>query len=237
MAIIRLRASAATLDSLILRTAACAGDVVDGARPATADQKWSNTAILRALNDMMAEMYVEMGIHNPDAVTLEVDVTYTGGAESIELANNAASSFAINGVLETLNGIPTLLRRVDSLNIDRYRTEGAEPSIETERVWTMRDELLLLRPIPANDVALTLLVTGAPFELTSGSIGGTDQHPFPVGHEELMCNGAANRLQYPNDQLPIGRMMHYNRLWQKWQQTCDLYQGQRFPVDNRRWKG
>lgn len=236
MAIIRVRAAPSTLDNLVLRVAMAVGDVVDGARPSTADQKFTNARIVRAISDMMAHMYSEMGAQNPDTIVTEASITYTGGSDAVEIGNNNATTYSIYGVFETINGVRTLLRHVDYLMIERFRTEGEEPAKENERVWAQRDEYLLLRPIPANDTTLVLALLDAPFELTTGSLGGTDQHPFPVQHEELLCLGAANRLQYPNDQLPAGRQMHYNVLWQAWQRDCDRYQGPRFPQDTRRWR-
>jgi hypothetical protein len=234
MAVRRTRRSAATLDTLLIRVRRAVGDIVDDAAPAAGDRKWENTAIVDAINDMLSEMYVELYGQNPDAALLELALAYTADAEEVELPSNEATSYAIYGVFEDVNGKPTLLRHVDRLVLDRYNTEGSEPTTDTERVWSIRDEYISLRPIPSSALTLTILYVAPPFGMDSGTLA--DQHPMPVQHEELLVLGAANRLQYPNDQLPVGRQAHYNRLWMKWQQDCDRYQGPRFPADTRRWR-
>lgn len=217
----------------MLRVRRAIGDIVDDAVPAAGDRKWENEPIVDALNDMMAEMYQEF-FQNPDQVIQTASLAYTSGSAEVELAGNEASTYPIYGIYETLNNRPTLLRHVDYLSLERYRTDGVEPSPDTERVWAQRDEYIALRPIPTSDVTLTLVVIGSPFGMDATV--GADQHPFPVVHEELLVLGAANRLQYPNDQLPIGRQQHYNRLWMKWQQDADRYQGPRFPTETRRFR-
>lgn len=234
MVVLRQRRTSATLDNLLLRVRRAVGDIVDDDTPAAGDRKWEDSVIVDAINDMMAEMYQEL-FQNPDQVLVPVSVTYTANAESEEFGpSDDATAYAIYGVYEVSQGRPTLLRHVDYLNIERYRTDGSEPSPNTERVWSQLDNDIVLRPIPTSTVTLTIVVIGAPFGLDAGDT--TDQHPFPVVHEELLVLGAANRLQYPNDQLPIGRQQHYNRLWMKWQQDCDRYQGPRFPANTRRFR-
>ncbi len=233
MPILRARRTAATLADLILRVRRAVGDIVDDATPAAGSRKWEDEPIVDAINDMLAEMYQEL-FQDPDWAVLETTLTYTGGAEEEQIPNDEATSMMIYGVFETINGKRTLLRHVDYLTADRFRTEGAEPTLDAERTWSMRDDSIRLRPIPSSDTDLVIAYIGAPFAMDSSDT--TDQHPFPIVHEELLVLGAANRLQYPNDQLPIGRQQKYSQLWTKWLQSCDLYQGARFPVDTRRYR-
>lgn len=233
MPIIRVRRSPATLDELLIRVRRAVGDIVDDAAPAAGDRKWENDPIVDAINDMLAEMYQEF-FQNPDQIVIETALTYTGGSEEVEIPGDTATGLSIYGVFDVENGRPRLLRRVDYLSAEKYRTDGSEPSPDTERVWCQRDEFIMIRPIPTSDLTLSVATFGAPFGMDAGDT--TDQHPFPVVHEELLVLGAANRLQYPNDQLPIGRQVHYNKLWMKWLQDCDRYQGPRYPVENKRYR-
>lgn len=231
MAVRRVRRDPATLDQLILRTAIYIGDAVDGARPSAGNRKWEDSAIVIAINDSMAEMYMEF-FENPDLIVQEAPLTYTGGSEEIQLP---AADFArpIYALWE-LDGVkPILLKHVDLLSIEKYRTDFESTNQGVERVWAQRDDYLRVRPIPTASLTLRVSFIGHPYGMDAAF--PADQHPLPVVHEELLIMGAANRLQYPNDQLPVGRAMKYNQLWTKWLQTCDRYRGPRYPVDNRRY--
>jgi hypothetical protein len=228
------RADPLTLTQLIQRVRRSIGDIVDDATPGTGDRRWEDVVIVDAINDMMAEMYQELQT-TPDNVLDPQTIVYTGGAQSIDL-QNLLPAFAVYAVYEERDGggAPNLLRYVGALDIARYRTDDESIGRGTERVWSFRDNDLFIRPIPGGNVTLTVITVGRPFSMDAAA--PADFHPYPVVHEELMVLGAANRLQYPNDQLPVGRQGHYQRLWIKWVQDCERYQGPKFPVDSRRFR-
>lgn len=234
MATVRTRRTAATLDQLLIRVRRAVGDIVDDAAPGMGNRKWEDTPIVDAINDMIAEMLVETN-SVASTMLIETAVTYIGGATSYSLGADA-DAMNIYALFEVRGSKRILLRYVAYPDSERFRVPGEEVngSLLYERFWSRLDNGILLRPIPAADVSLVIVSLGAPFAMSVAS--PTDNHPLPIAHEELLVLGAANRLQYPNDQLPIGRQAHYSKLWMKWQQECDRYGGPRYPASDRRYR-
>lgn len=224
MPIISTRASAASITSLRTRVRQEIGDIVGDTSPDTEQARFSDTKIDRSINDMLFKMYRELSESDPGANLLSADFTYTaeGTTEGLPEAAAAAPLYK----LEWLdNDIPVLLRRVDPHRLESVR--AGEP------VWTLLDRSVAIRPLPAEDMLLRVWYIGNPFTLEGGL--STDQHPYPVAHEELIVLGAARRLLSRDDEWGTVHEIRYQEEWMDFQVQAARYMGPINPTSHRRY--
>lgn len=246
------------LTHLRLRVRRLVGDINRDAAPTTANQRYTDTGIDEAINDQVFELYRELAGGDPGRFTVSKDMSYTSSAESMALPYpiNMAPIISVHEISKS-SGNPILLRRVDYLNLEMFREA---PS--SERVWTLVGSTLegepcnnytatsgicglAVRPIPSGATTYRVSYIDNPYrvgatatdsECTPYTVTGGEVPVYPLEFEELICVGAANRLQEVDDEVPMTRMVRYQKLWQDFMLHSIRFKGPIYPVRNRRFR-
>lgn len=224
MTIIQTRASAASVTTLRKRVRRLVGDK----ETVSARQRWSDAEIDQALLDEMFKLYSELS-EDSGSYLISSNLTYTGGSESIALpaAAQAVPIYKIEDI--TNSNQPRLMSMVPFDQIEQYTNHDLN-----SYVWSRADTTISVRPKPTPTLTLRIFYIGNPFSPYSYDVSGnvttslsTDQHPYPVAHEELICLGAAIRLQEEDDEIPVTRPKRYDELYLIFQKQAYLYKGRR----------
>jgi hypothetical protein len=231
MAIIQTRASASTLTTLRKRVRKMLGDT----GTTSAKQRWVDNMVDQALVDQMFEMYNLLGCDSSNFL-LSTTMTYTSGELEDDLPA-AVQSVPIHRIMDITSGTtdPTELVQVDSLGIDGHK--------EGSGVWSRFGLKIKLRPIPSGDRTLRIEYLGNPFTMFTydadgnplAAVATTDQHPYPVAHEELLCLGAAVRLQEEDDEIPASRPIRLRELKDNFAIYAKFFRGRKFVRSSRKW--
>lgn len=203
MAVLATRAVAATIANLTLRVRRMIGDTDS----TEANQRFSDADIRAEIDHMMAQMYSEVSNSDPSGFLQVDDMTYTASALSVAIPTAADiegnSIYKIEDITDATAPLYIAPRSIDQLN--RFSDETG---------WALQGHAIALRPIPTSARTLRIY-TLAPFIPTTTTT--SDQHALNINHEELICLGAAVRLQEVDNQVPVTRMQRLQQLW-------DLYQ-------------
>lgn len=228
MPVITTRASAATITSLRLHVREELGDILGDTAPDSEQMRFTDTKIDRAIEFMLFKMYRTMNEEDAAVALQSVDVTYAADAETQALPTAPVdiASSPIHKVdhLETAD-FPRLLRRIDPQNLEREHDEY---------VWCLLDRSIAVRPVPTTALTLRVWYIGNPFTVIGGT-PGTDQHPYPVAHEELIVLGAARRLMSRDDEWGTVHEMRYQEEWNDFEIQSSRHNGPQWPAQNRRY--
>lgn len=232
MAVISTRATAATVNTLITRVRRYIGDTDTD----TNNQRWSDADIRAAMDDMLASMYVELSNNDPSAYMTSADLTYTGNALSIALPSGieAHSIYKIEDVTDGDN--PIYLSYRNPIEINRFDDQNGwtfyGPATDSSGTATNGIASIALRPVPTSNKTLRIYCL-ATFIPLSNATPSTDQHAFPINHEELIVIGASIRLQEVDNEIPPTRMARYTMLWEQFQKAASRYTGPIYVRDTR----
>lgn len=219
------RASAATLTNLRLMVREELGDLLGDTAPAADQERFSDTKIDRALIYTMFQMYRELSEEDPGANILEATMTYTADAESVALPSGVEASPIYKIELVDSQSQRVLLRRVGLRQL--------EESTSGDYVWTLLDRSIAIRPKPQSALDIRVWYVGNPFNMTGGT-PSTDQHPYPVAHEELLVLGAVRRLASRDQEWTPVQEARYQEAWRDFQIQAARYQGRVYPASTRR---
>lgn len=202
----------------------------------TARQRWSDADVDQAIIDMLFQMYAEMNLATTDFIKTST-VTYTANADSYTLADGLQTNliYAIEDVTQPL--APILLGELEPAEADAL----GSPSITFSLYWFHMPGAIALRPIPSMDRQIKIFFMSNPMTpYTYDSSGNptttaTNQHPYPVQHEELIVIGAAVRLQEEINAVPDTRMRRFNDLWEQFVRFANANGGPARVTQKRSW--
>lgn len=225
MAILTTPATAATVTALIGRVRTAVGDT----QASAAGQKYSNTDILRAIDDTIAEMTAEM-YEDAGPFLEEENLTYTANARLVSLTGARIGS-AIYKVEDIDNVLaPEFIDYVDALDLDKDDFQNG---------WTFIGNQIALRPIPTAAKTLRISYLRYYIPISGSAAPSTDQHSMSVNHEEVIVIGAAIRLQEIDDEVPPMRYRRYYGdastpgLWKKFLVYALKFRGPAYIRDTR----
>lgn len=209
MAVLTTRASPATISTLRSRVLTAAGDP-DGTRYGTAQ-------VDQAINDQLFEMYNVLAA-DPATFLQSATLAYAGSATSTALTS-ALAAVPIYSVEDYTNAsAPYRLPRIESLDLEgRVGQMG----------WALQDGSIFLRPTPGTAVTLRINYISNPFTIIGALTPLTDQHPYPVAHEELIVLGAVKKLERIDDQVSPTLEQDIQRLWERYEMAAHRYRGPR----------
>lgn len=216
MAVYTTKAVAATVAQLITRVRRLLGD---GSTTA-GNQRWSDTDIRQAIDDMIAQMYVESADGDPGSFLLSGTMTYTAESESVAIPTSvdpASVGIYANQIYKVeeidSTGHPIFLPYINPHEITKFSDQSG---------WTILGDNIALRPQPTKAKTLRLWWL-ANFTPTSSTT--SDQHKMSVNHEQLISLGAAIMLQEIDDEVPASRLLRYNQLWDAYSRSCQRLKG------------
>ena len=224
-----VRALAGSLQDLTQRIR----DFIGDASLVPAKQRWSDTKILRAINDVLFEMYLKR-TDSPGAQTIQETFSYPDGQEFVALPETVANQPLFK--LESLEGSdnrPNPIRRVDFHELESFvnRTEGAFLTFP-QRVWALQATNIAIRPKPSGALSLRIWYIAPPLVLANDP----DLQPYPVMFEELITIGARVRLLEADDEQPLTLPLRYGAMMEDWLRYGQVYRGTRYPTSKRRFR-
>jgi hypothetical protein len=216
MALLTSPASAAAVSALITRVRRMVSDTDSD----TDNQRWSDTDIRDAIDGMLAQMYAEWTSRDPSGFITTADITYTADSEQIALAD-ALSGMNIYKIEDVTGDLNTFIPYRSLLELNRYADEHG---------WSLQGANIALRPVPTGTRTLRVYALSNYIPTTATT---SDTHPMPVTHEELICIGAAIRLQENDNEVPPTRLGRYVGLWEQFQKTAARYVGRSYVKSTR----
>lgn len=219
MAVDVQRATPATYANLLERIRFKAGDNL-----AT---RYSTATVYAQLRDMLSRMYNAMGV-TPSWTLQSYDLAYTGGADSTLLDTDNYSS-PIDHVIDISNAsAPLILKEVPPSQIENYRGSGSAlpPTMLTRSVYAIMGSSIALRPVPAGGKTLRIWIVGN-FLYNATDDTATDQHPYPVNHEELIVLGSAMKLMAIDGSATDDQRLELADLWDTFHRDIGGQQGPR----------
>lgn len=198
----------------------------------TTRQRWLDADIDQAIIDQLFQMYSELSEDSSNFL-ISTTMTYTANSESVSLPA-AVHVVPIYRVEDITNAqFPRELEHVANDVVNSF--SHIDTSLTIGGVWSRADTTIIVRPKPFSDLSLRIWYVGNPFSMFTYSVAGdptasaatTDQHAYPVAHEELICLGAAIRLQEEDEEIPSGRVERYKELWERFQKSARFYKGRR----------
>lgn len=206
--------AAATVTALRNRVRAMIGDT----STTSAMQRWSDTLIDKAIDDMMAQMYMEVASWDASGFLTYDTLAYVSGNNPAGTAlPTGRERYPIYRVEDsTTAGTPIPLDFVNPIDSAMYADSFG---------WTLEGDRIVLIPEPSTTTQLRIWSIKPFVPVTGASTPSTDQHALSLNHEELIALGAAIRLQEVDDEVSPSRQLRYEQLWQLYQKTLDRYWG------------
>ncbi len=221
MAIVFTQAAAATLTSLQTRVRRILGDT----DASVGNQRWSDAEILDALNLELMKMGTELGLKAGSGYALaETTMAYTADSVSVTLPAGPRTQ-GIYSVEDISGGVNSPTR----LHFDGLDTPQ---NAHGQARWSLLGDALTIRPTPSGAMTLRIRYVREPYILATG----TDQHPLPVGNEEVISLGAAIRLGRTDDELPPGLREDYNDQWLRFLASAKRMRGRKMVRNDRRFR-
>lgn len=190
----------------------------------TNNQRWSDTDIRAAIDDMLAEMYVVASSQDPSGFLVATDLTYTASARSTALPAGieAANIYKVENIDDT--SAPVYLSYRSVLDLNRFSDEHG---------WSLEGQSLCLRPVPTGARTLRIYTLAPYVPQSSAATPSTDQHAAPVNHEELICLGAATALQETDNEVSVTRPARLAKLWERYEMSVSRYSGPTYVRNTR----
>lgn len=214
MTMLTTPAAAATVSALTTRVRTMIGDT----STATDMQRWADALIRQAIDDMIAQMYMEVASWDPSGFLTYDNLTY--------VANNDPNGTALPAGRErypiyrvediTVSGFPAHLDFLNPMDAQEFGDAYG---------WTFEGDRIVLVPEPTSARTLRIWSLKPFIPTANASTPATDQHALSINHEELIALGAAIRLQEVDDEVSPSRQLRYEQLWQLYQKTLDRYWG------------
>lgn len=214
MTVLVTRAVAATVANLVTRARRLLGDT----ETTSTLQRWSDTDIRQAIDDMLAQMYVEISNQDPSGYLQTYDMTYTAAAEAVAIPVAAGiegnSIYKIEDVTNT--STPIYQAWCSPQDFHRFTDEFG---------WTLRGNSILLNPIPTAVKTLRIYTLAPYIPVSNAATPATDQHASSINHEALITTGAALILQEVDGEVSPGRPERVAWLWEQFQRSASRYIG------------
>ena len=201
----------------------------------TADPRYTDANIDRAVSDQLAEMANELAIKYPGEALLRVNLNYPGtNPVDLPAAVEAESIYRVDDV--TNSQLAIQIEYVSPLEGDEW-DPGYVPAGRRRFRYTLlgpttdhRTYRIQLYPAPGSYGARTLRISyiASPY-VFDGTAG--DTQPFSPRWAELIGVGAAIRLMSRDEEATTQQMMRHMTLWQ---QFTSLSRRQRGPQRIRR---
>lgn len=231
MAITTTRATAARIDTIITRVRRTIGDTETTA----ANQRWSDSEIIEAVNFELLKMATEAQINDPEPALESTTLSYSGLSTALPSAVDGSSIFMVEDYSETNS--PVRLDYVSVLDLD---TDYIDSSFYGGRKrWSIQGANIVVRP--KSDLTLRIWYVAPPYIIQTSTPTGeasdsSDQHSQFVAHEELISLGAALRLQENDDEIPRNRFERYIDHWRRFQADLRKNSAPIYVRRNRRWR-
>lgn len=226
MAIVTSSASASSLTTLLTRVRRAVGDTETD----TANQRWSDAEITDAINMELDRLFAEESLAGTAPLITSTTLSYTAAADSVALPTGPDTNpiYMVEDYTTATN--PIRLDYISPLEIQGYDNDPAQRAVPGAG-WSRLGANIAIRP---NGAAKTLRIwyLKNPPHLS----GSTDQHYFPVFHEELLSLGAAIRLQEVDDEIPPIRLERYAELTARFMRSKRKNKGPQYVRRNRKWK-
>lgn len=232
MTVLETRAAALTITDLRIRVRDLTGDVDTN----TANQRWSDAKIDRAISDMIAWMYVQLSI-DPAVYSLSTTMTYTASAETTALPAETHSNgiIKVEDLDDTLS--PHLMRRVSFQDLETFTdTTHAGWLVRPSFVWTLVGINIAVRPKPLVAKSLRIWYIANPWTIIGAAAPSTDQQPMSVAFEELLSLGAAVKLFRVDDEVPPQFLSDLAEMKDDFKIFAQRYLGPRRIRSRRRWR-
>lgn len=210
--------AAATVAALRSRVRTMIGDTATTA----AMNRWSDANVDKAIDDMIAQMYMEVASWDPSGFLTSNDMTYTPATGTTANGTALAAGFErypiyrVEDITNMTSAGPVTLDYVNAIDAQTYGDSYG---------WTLEGDKIVLIPEPATSRTLRIWTIKPFIPISNASTPATDQHALSLNHEELIALGAAIRLQEVDDEVPPSRQLRYEQLWQLYQKTLDRYWG------------
>lgn len=220
MAVLSVKAVAATVANLTSRVRRMVGDTDSD----TNNQRWLDADIRAEIDHQLAQMYSEVASMDPSGFLQTTTMSYTADASNSPVA--LPTGLEGNSIYKvedyTDSSAPLYFPYRSVLELSRFRDE---------RGWSLVGNAIVISPQPVTTATLRIY-TLAPFIPTTSTT--TDQHSLSINHEELICLGAAIRLQENDNEIPLTRISRYQTLWEQYQKTAARYIGRKYVRNTRK---
>lgn len=226
---------ASNVPTLIWRVREAVGDV----DTSSANQRWSDAQITDAINLEIMKMSNQLNVRDAASSLTSLNISYTADATSVALTSpaNVQPIYRVEDITSSTTR-PTPLDRTSNFAMEQHGQIG-DQAFSSRYVWALEGGNIAVRPIPTKALTLRVWYLQGPYAIPVATDGtpadATDQHPMPVGNEELITLGAAIRLQETDAEIPPVRVARYGDLWLRFLATSKRFLGPKFVRRNRRW--
>ena len=228
MAIITDKAAAYTVVELQTAIRRILGD--------TDSQRWTDAVLNEQINFELKRMSAEWGLGQAAQAMESTTLSYPGGSDSVALPSGPDVNPIFMVEDYTTTTAPIRLEFASFLESDGYDT-NTDYRYFKGYMWARAGTDIAIRP---NGKTMTLRIwyLRSPYAFTLDGSGdeddGTDQHPWPVQHEELIAVGAAYRLLMIDEEVPGGLFERYEDLWKRFVRSKSYNRGPKYVRNNRR---
>lgn len=235
MAVIADQATAKTVVQLQTSVRRFVGDT----ESAAANRRWTDAEINEAINFEMAKMFAEWGLGNNAQALTSTTLSYTADSDSVALPSGPDVNPIFSVEDYTNSNAPVRMEFAPYLESDAYNLDASYINAAGYR-WSRIGANIAIRPLAGETLTLRIWYVRSPYAFTLDGSGdetdATDNHPWPVGQEELIALGAAIRLQQVDGEVPPGRMEWYGDLWQRFVRSKNHNRGPRYVRKNRKFR-